>query len=77
MTTTTATPHKTLSERVDRLVRSHSDSWPPLHSAATPVAIAEIIDRVDGLEQAIHAMALEIQRLATEEGGLEARAFED
>ena len=75
--TTTATPSETLSERVDRLVRSHSDSWPPLHSAASPVAIAEIIEHIDGLEQAIHAMALEIQRLAAEADRPEAHAMDD
>ena len=75
--TALATPNETLSDRVDRLVRSHSDSWPPRHSATTPAAIAEIIVHIDGLEEAIHAMALEIQRLAAECDRLEARTMDD
>ena len=75
--TTTATPSETLSERVDRLMSSHGDHWPPLHSAPTPVAIAEIIDHVDGLEDAIRAMALEIQRLAAGRDSLEAHAMDN
>ena len=75
--TTTATPSETLSDRVHRLVRSHVDCWPPLHSSTTPAAIAEIIEHIDGLEEAIHAMALEIQRLVLEGGGPEAHAMDD
>ncbi len=75
--TALVTPSETLSERVDRLVRSHSDSWPPLHSATTPGAIAEIIVHIDGLEEAIHTMALEIQRLAVERDRLEANTTDD
>jgi hypothetical protein len=75
--TALATPSETLSERVDRLVHSRSDSWPPLHSAAAPVAIAEIIAHVDGLEEAIHAMAQEIQRLVAENDRREAHAMDN
>jgi hypothetical protein len=75
--TALVTPCETLSERVDRLVRSHSDSWPPLHSSTTPGAIAEIIVHIDGLEEAIHAMAMEIQRLAIERDRLEAHTMDD
>ena len=75
--TTLVTPSETLSERVDRLVRSHSDSWPPLHSATTPSAIAEIIDHIDGLEDAIRAMASEIQTLVAERDSLEAHAMDN
>jgi hypothetical protein len=70
-------PSESLSERVDRLVRSHSDAWPPLHTATTAGAIAEIIAHIDGLEEAIHAMAQEIQRLAAERDRLEAHAMDD
>ena len=75
--TALATPCETLCERVDRLVRSHSDSWPPLHSATTLTAIAEIIVRIDGLEQAIHEMALEIQALSVERDRLEVHTTDD
>jgi hypothetical protein len=75
--TALATPSETLSERVDRLVCSRGDSWPPLHSAAAPVAIAEIIAHVDSLEEAIHAMTQEIQRLAAESDRREAHMMDD
>lgn len=71
------TPCETLCERVDRLVGSHSDSWPPLHSTTTHAAITELIARVNGLEEAIHAMALEIQALTDEREPLEAHETDD
>ena len=71
------TPCETFPERVDRLMRSHSDSWPPRHSSTTHTAIAELIARVDGLEEAIHAMAVEIQRLAAERDRLDAHTIDD
>ncbi len=64
--TTLVIPRESLDERVDRLVCSHGDSWPPLHSTTKHAAIAGLIARVDGLEDAIRAMALEIQRLTVE-----------
>ena len=64
--TALVTPRETLDERVDRLVCSYSDSWPPLHSTTTHAAIAELIGRVVGLEEALHAMALEVERLESE-----------
>ena len=63
---------ETLDERVERLVCSHGDSWPPLHSTTMHETIAELIARSDGLEKAIHAMALEIQRLTADHDRLEA-----
>ena len=62
--TTLATPRETFDERVDRLICSHSDEWPQLHSTTTHAAIAGLIARADVLEKAIQVMALEIQRLS-------------
>jgi len=60
------TPSETLHERVERLVCSDRETWPPLHSTSTQAAIAELIERVDGLGEAVHAMAREIERLSAE-----------
>ena len=62
--TTLATHRETFDERVDRLICSHRDEWPQLHSTSIHAAIAGLIARTDGLEKAIQVMALEIQRLA-------------
>jgi hypothetical protein len=59
-------PSETICEQVDRLMRAHGNSWPPLHSAPTSAAIARLIARVEGLEQAIHAIALQLQTLVDE-----------
>jgi hypothetical protein len=71
------TPSETLSERVDRLVSSRGDSWPPLHSTAPPAAIAGIIEHIDGLEEAIREMAQEVERLTAENDRLEAQPIDD
>jgi len=71
------TPSETLSERVDRLVGSRGDSWPPLHTSAPPAAIAGIIEHIDGLEEAIREMAQEVERLTAENDRLEAQAMDD
>jgi len=63
---TLTSPAESIDERLDRLVSSRSDSWPPLHSTATAVAIGEIIRRVAGIEDAMHEIALELQKLAPE-----------
>ena len=60
------TPCETLDERIDRLLGSRGEAWPPLHSATTHAAIAELIARVNGLEEALHAVALELESVAPE-----------
>jgi hypothetical protein len=70
--TTLATPRETLDERVDRLLCSRGYSWPPLHSATMHNAISELIARADGLEEAIRAMALEIETLTADRNRLQA-----
>jgi len=75
--TTLASPWETLDEQVDRLVCSHGESWPLLHSIPIHTAIVELIARADGLEDALHAMALEVQRLAAECDRLEAQTARD
>jgi hypothetical protein len=70
--TTLVTAWETLDERVDRLVCSRSDAWPPLHSTPSQTVIAELIVRTDGLEDAVRALALEVQRLMAENDRLEA-----
>jgi uncharacterized protein YggE len=62
--TTLATPRETFDERVDRLICSHRDEWPQVHSTTIHDAIAGLIARADVLEQAIQVMAVEIQRLS-------------
>ena len=66
------TPYEPLSERVKQLVSSHSESWPPLHSSQTQEVIAQLIERVDALEQALHAIALEVEKPAAGSGRREA-----
>jgi hypothetical protein len=56
------TPYETLSDRVQQLLASHGDAWPPRYSASTSDAIAQLIDRIDVLERALREMALEIER---------------
>jgi hypothetical protein len=56
------TRDETLCERVDAAIRSHKG---PLLSTMGPVgAIEELVTRTEGLEQAIRAVALEVQKLA-------------
>ena len=53
-----------LCERVDELISSHKHESPLLHSTSVHAAIAELIGRNEGLEEAIRALAREIQDLA-------------
>jgi hypothetical protein len=60
---------KTLSESVHELVESHRQR-PFRSTMGTQAAIAELIDRNEGLELAIHRLAVEVERLAAlQEGG--------
>ena len=70
--TSVDTPWETLNERVARLVCSHTECWPPLHSTPTHTVIAELIARTDGLEDAVRVLALEIQQLTAERNRFEA-----
>jgi hypothetical protein len=58
----TALLTESLEERVERLVSEHSDIWPPLHSDTNPAKMAAVIERIVGLERAIHEIAKEIER---------------
>ena len=60
-----------LCERVDEVISSHKHESPLLHSASVHVAIAELIGRNDGLEEAIRVLAREIQDLAAEQNRLD------
>jgi hypothetical protein len=70
---TLTSPRETLDDRIDRLVPARSDRWPPLHSTPTHAAIGEIIERVVGLEAAVHELALEVQTLRSAAGTGEGR----
>ena len=59
-----ATLDTSLSDRVDELIRSHKSEQPLLHCSPTPTAIAELIRRNDGLEEAVRELAREIEDLA-------------
>ncbi len=59
---------KTLSESVDELVESHRQR-PFRSTMGTQAAIAELIDRNEGLELAIHRLAVEVERLAALQRG--------
>jgi hypothetical protein len=63
-------PCETIEERVDRLLSSHSESWPPLASNSTHTAIGEIIGRVVALEEAMREIALELHTLASDRDGV-------
>ena len=57
-----------LCERVDELIRSYASEQPLLHSTPVHTAIAELICRNQGLEEAVRELAREIQQLtATQE----------
>ena len=58
----------TLLERVDKLIEAQK-SQQLLSTTATPVAIAELAARSDGLEQALREIAVEVQRLAAAREG--------
>ena len=63
------TVYATLYERVDELIRSHKGEHSVLSTAGTQVAIAELVARSEGLEQALREIALEVERLAAAERG--------
>lgn len=62
-----------LYERVREVIRSHKRE-PLLSTTGTRAAIAELMSRIVGLEEAIHEIALEIQRREDSEEGLSADA---
>jgi predicted sugar kinase len=59
----------TLLVRVDRLIEARTDHWPLLSTTTTSEAIGELAARVDGLENAVREIALEVQRLAASQDG--------
>jgi predicted sugar kinase len=69
------TLEETLCERVDEAIESHKGL---LLSTTGPVAaIGELVTRVEGLEEAIREIALEVQRLAdSQKGGAPTRDLE-
>lgn len=54
----------TLLERVDELIEAQKSHQPLLSTTATSVAIAELIARSEGLEQALREIAAEVQTLS-------------
>jgi hypothetical protein len=58
---------ETLCERVDDAIRSHKSL---LLSTTGPVAaIGELVRRIEGLEEALREIALEVQKLAISQQG--------
>ena len=56
------TRDKTLSESVDELLESHR--YDSFHATTGTVAgIAELVKRTEGLELAVHRLAVEVERL--------------
>src|SRR5437667_6757494 len=67
------TTAESLYERVDELIQSHKRE-PLLSTTGTRAAIGELMSRLVGLEEAIHEIALEIQRREDSKEGLSADA---
>jgi len=65
-------PCETVVERVERLLGSRDDDWPPLHTTAIHAVIEHLISRDQRLEQAIRDVAVELQRLSTDHERLKA-----
>ena len=65
-------PCETVFERVERLLASRDDSWPPLHTTPTHEVFERLIARNQRLEQAIREIAVELQRLSTDHERLKA-----
>ena len=65
-------PCETVVERVERLLGSRDDFWPPLHTTAIHEVIEHLIARDQRLEQAIREVAVELQRLSTDHERLKA-----
>jgi hypothetical protein len=63
MKTTPSARREPLHEHAARLVCSHGNAWPPRHSSSTHAAIAQLIARVEGLEDAVAAVALAVEKL--------------
>jgi hypothetical protein len=77
MMPTLTSPSDSLDDRIDRLVHAHPHRWPPLHSTSTHAAIGEIIEHVLGLEEAIHEIARELERLTSDRDTLKAHAADE
>jgi predicted sugar kinase len=56
------TLQQTLLERVDTLIESSKSDEPFLFTTPHTVAIAELVARADGLEQAVRELTAEVQR---------------
>ena len=54
----------TLYARVDELVESHKGQEPLLSTMGTQALVEELVSRTHGLEQAVRAIALEVEKLA-------------
>ena len=52
----------TLCERVDEAIESHKG--PLLSTSGSVAAIGELVTRIEGLEEAIREIALEVEKLA-------------
>jgi hypothetical protein len=63
------TLNDTLLERVDTLIEARTGHWPLRSTTTTSEAIGELAARVDGLENAIREMAVEIQKLTASRDG--------
>ena len=53
----------TLTQRVDDLIESHRNTK-LLSTTGTRAALEELVERSEGLEQAVRELALEVQRLS-------------
>jgi hypothetical protein len=53
---------ETLAERVEVLIAAHKN--PLLTTSGTHGAITEILERIEGLENALREIALEVQEIA-------------
>jgi hypothetical protein len=53
-----------LGARVSEVIRAH-ETEPFLSTMGTRAAIAELINRYEGLEEAVREIALEVEKLAT------------
>ena len=54
--------YETLADRVDVLIEAHKN--PLLTTSGTHGAITEILERIEGLEDALREIALEVQEIA-------------
>ncbi len=58
---------ETLTQRVDELIESHHRMG-FLSTTGTRAAVEELIERNEGLEQAVRELAVEVQRLSVSVG---------